>query len=783
MFSAPSDAPRVRRTNDLVGVVGAGVVLFVIGLVAWDGSTLDQDWADLVAGLPGWVRWLGQVAHTAGILYGAALIVGVAAVARDRLELVRDLVLAAVLAVGSVIVLSWWFDGRWPDVDLFTPGDLATTFPAVSVAAVVSVQAAAAPHLSAPLRRAGHRVVLAGAAGAVLGGLARPTATVGALVIGLMAASTVRYVMGTTAGLPSLARVRSGLSAIGVAMTDLTYLEEQPASSAMLAGVTADGGPAYVRVLGRDAWAAGRWARRWRSAWYQDDGPEYASSRREQVEHEALAMALAARAGVRVPDLLGVGMSDEQDALLVADGGFTTSGAIGAEQLDDALLDGWWAQLRSLHEGGMAHCGLGPGAALVDGAGRPALGGLSVSALVATDQQRNEDVAAMLVTLGVLAGADRSIESARRVIGDDVLLAALPMLQPAALSTALRRSVPRARSTLKEARRRVAEAIGVDPPDIEQLHRVSVGQVVMVAFGVFAAYTLISGLADVGFDTIADALADAEWPLLIAALIAVQLTNATDADAIVALTPKPVPIGVATLEQLAISFINLAVPSSAGRLTMNARFFQKFGISPITSTSTSLIVSAVALLAQVILLVATVVVGRQSIDLTSLQGGSGVVKLVGLAVAVALVGALVVLAVPTLRAAVKARLAGPAAQLRSALSVVRDPRHLARALGASLASQVLFALGLVLCVQALGGELTLGQALFINITVSVFAGASPVPGGIGVAEAGLTAGLVGVGLTSDVAVPAVILYRMVSYYLPPVWGWVSLNWLTRNDYL
>jgi hypothetical protein len=29
----------------------------------------------------------------------------------------------------------------------------------------------------------------------------------------------------------------------------------------------------------------------------------------------------------------------------------------------------------------------------------------------------------------------------------------------------------------------------------------------------------------------------------------------------------------------------------------------------------------------------------------------------------------------------------------------------------------------------------------------------------------------------------VLIYRLVSYYLPPLWGYVSLRWLTNHDYL
>jgi uncharacterized protein (TIRG00374 family) len=96
---------------------------------------------------------------------------------------------------------------------------------------------------------------------------------------------------------------------------------------------------------------------------------------------------------------------------------------------------------------------------------------------------------------------------------------------------------------------------------------------------------------------------------------------------------------------------------------------------------------------------------------------------------------------------------------------------------------VLFASGLTLCVLAVGGSVSLGEAIFIDVTVSLFAGLMPVPGGIGVTEAGLSAGLTAVGVPSDIAVSAVVVYRVVSYYLPPVWGYFCLRWLTRRDYL
>jgi uncharacterized membrane protein YbhN (UPF0104 family) len=38
-------------------------------------------------------------------------------------------------------------------------------------------------------------------------------------------------------------------------------------------------------------------------------------------------------------------------------------------------------------------------------------------------------------------------------------------------------------------------------------------------------------------------------------------------------------------------------------------------------------------------------------------------------------------------------------------------------------------------------------------------------------------------VAEDTAVAAVLIYRMCSYYLPPIGGWFCLQWSTNRDYL
>jgi len=67
--------------------------------------------------------------------------------------------------------------------------------------------------------------------------------------------------------------------------------------------------------------------------------------------------------------------------------------------------------------------------------------------------------------------------------------------------------------------------------------------------------------------------------------------------------------------------------------------------------------------------------------------------------------------------------------------------------------------------------------------VSLLASFVPVPGGVGVSEFGLTLGLTSAGMPEEAALAAVLLYRISSFYLPPIWGFFAMRWLQRNRYI
>jgi uncharacterized protein (TIRG00374 family) len=229
--------------------------------------------------------------------------------------------------------------------------------------------------------------------------------------------------------------------------------------------------------------------------------------------------------------------------------------------------------------------------------------------------------------------------------------------------------------------------------------------------------------------------------------------------------------------------VNIAVPSAAGRIATNARYFEKFGINAVTSTTTGAITGFLGFIAQAILVILTILVGAGSIDFSEMQGGGGAIRLIVLAIVIFIGVAIVVALVPKWRHWAEDKLRKPMAQMGAALKTLKNPKAAGLGFGGALGTEVLYGAAFATCVLAVGGSISLGEAIFINVTVSLFAGLMPIPGGMGVTEAGMTAGLTAIGVDSGTAVSAVLVYRLVSYYLPPLWGYVSLRWLTKHDYL
>jgi uncharacterized membrane protein YbhN (UPF0104 family) len=229
----------------------------------------------------------------------------------------------------------------------------------------------------------------------------------------------------------------------------------------------------------------------------------------------------------------------------------------------------------------------------------------------------------------------------------------------------------------------------------------------------------------------------------------------------------------------ALSFISLAVPADAGAIAMSIRYQQKLGVPIAAAAAQGPLLTVFSKGFDVILLIVSAKFIGEALDTDSLDLGK-VVRLVVLVVIAAIVATVIVLAVPRLRARMLPHLSAGFGAVKGSLT---DPERLMKIVAGTLTQKILFALTLAASVAAYGESLPFGEAIFVNCAVSLFIGLVPVPGGIGVAEAALTAGLIAVGVPDAVAIAAAITHRIVTAYLPPVFGWWASRWLVARDYL
>ena len=715
--------------------------------------------AEVFGDLPGVLTSLWQVSSDVLPVWAVCLVV-VAVVSSRRLRLVRDELTAGLLA---------------------GLGCAALDVGPIRFAVAVSVVGVASPHLSRPLRYVGRWLVPAAAIASLVLELATPWEVVAAWTVGIAAAGAVRFLFGSPGGRPSPSQVQRALAGLGVEATVDGRAATHAGGMSRLTATGPDGERLVVKVLGRDAWDSQLLTAVWRAVWYRGRTTAPAMSRKGQVEHEAFLTMLAGGRGVPVTEVVAAGTATTGDALLVVRSSGHPLGHLEPGVVGDDVLVSAWSAVGRLHREGMVHGGLDGDRLLVDDLGSVALADFPAARFLEGRDAVRADQAQVLVATALVVGPERALAVGHAALGSDGLSATSSILEPAVLTSTLRREVRRTGLDLDDLRSRAAELTGIEPPELERLRRVTVRSVLTSALLLVAGAAFVNGLADIGVANIVDALAEASVAGVVVALLLGQVPRVALAFSVMAASPAPLALGPVVALMFATTFVNLAVPSTAARVAMNIRFFQRNGASRSAAVATGALDGVSGFVAQVLLLVFILLFQLGTLDLTLTTGSdrSGPGWIVGVAVAALVVAGVVLLVVGSLRRWIVGLVTGFVGELQA----LRSPGKVAQMVGANLVAELLFAATMAVVLAAFGVPLPFADVVLINVCVALFAGLMPVPGGIGVTEAALTAGFVAAGVDDATALAAAITYRLVTFYLPPIWGAFAFRWLQRENYL
>lgn len=318
------------------------------------------------------------------------------------------------------------------------------------------------------------------------------------------------------------------------------------------------------------------------------------------------------------------------------------------------------------------------------------------------------------------------------------------------------------------------------PVEPAQLERIRPRTLISFIAGAIGAYFLLSQLTHVDFNTI---VGEAEWGWVAVAVACSALSYFAAAMSLLGFVPERVPFLRAVQAQVAGSFVKIVAPAAVGGVALNTRFLQRSGVRSglaVASVGASQLFGLGSHI--MLLMIFGYVTGTEKTPSLS-PSRTVIAGLLSVAVLV-----LVVTAIPFLRKFVVTRVRSLfAGVVPRMLDVLQRPQKLLTGIGGMLLLTLMFVLCLDASVRAFSTTemkpLTLASVAVVFLAGNALGSAAPTPGGVGAVEATLTFGLIAVGVPKDVAAPAVLLFRLLTLWLPVLPGWLFFNHLTRKGLL
>ncbi|MFF5154882.1 lysylphosphatidylglycerol synthase domain-containing protein [Streptomyces sp. NPDC000348] len=687
-------------------------------------------------------------------------------------------------------------------------------------------------------------VLLLDAFSMLVTGYTTPFSIILTVLIGWTVAYGTLYAVGSPNVRPTGRTLMAGLRTVGFRPVSASRVETGDAAEAGDRGrryfvTLEDGPPLDVTVVDREQQAQGFFYRAWRNLALRGFATRSSlQSLRQALEQEALLAYAAIAAGANAPKLIATSELGPDAVMLVYEhSGGRTLDSLPDEEITDELLRDTWHQVRALQSRRIAHRRLVGDAILVDRSGTVILTDLRVGEIAAGDLLLRMDTSQLLVTLGLRVGAERAVASALSVLGPDTVADCLPMLQPIALSRSTRGTLrklareraEREREAVLEASRQSrparaehdaggavpdkpgkkavraeqrAEKRAIDeaieeareedlltqirhevlrirpqaPVEPARLERVRPRTLISFIAGAIGAYFLLTQLTHIEFGPL---IANAEWGWVAAAVLFSAASYVAAAMALLGFVPERVPFVRTVAAQVAGSFVKIVAPAAVGGVALNTRFLQRAGVRPGLAVASVGASQLFGLGCHILMLLSFgYLTGTEKTP--SLTPSRTVIG--GLLTVAVLV--LVVTSVPFLRKFVVTRVRSLfAGVVPRMLDVLQRPQKLVTGIGGMLLLTACFVMCLDASIRAFGDETTsvsIASVAVVFLAGNALGSAAPTPGGVGAVEATLTVGLIAVGLPKEVAAPAVLLFRLLTLWLPVLPGWLAFNHLTRK---
>jgi uncharacterized membrane protein YbhN (UPF0104 family) len=599
-----------------------------------------------------------------------------------------------------------------------------------------------------------------------------------ALLIGQAVGAGLRFAVGTKSERPTAAEIASALSRMASPVTRIRRMPDTNTDYRRYTAAQRGGGILDVTVFDRDQQTADAIYRIWRGLRLRSQVSSPAPLTVERaIEKRALMTYALEDAGVATPRLRALLRVGPEAAVFATDHHPGITLAELPDKPTDDQLGQVFEAVRRLHRRRVTHRSLTAEHILItpNGSGEVMLLEPGDGDVAASDLQLRLDLAQLTAALALLVGPERAAAAARATLGDGEVAGLVPLLQPVVLHRSTRTALRRRKDVLPALRKRLVSNPDTQLPP-EQLERIRPRTVVTLVASIFAAYIVIGQLGRVSF---AHVLKNSDWRWMLVALALSAASYVGASWSLSGFVLEKLSFRRTLLAQLAGSFVTLVTPAAVGGVALNLRYLNKAKVEP-ADAAASVGVSQVFAFAMHLTLLVIFAALTGTSHSTSLKPPGWVYIALAVLAAAALVG----LSFPAGRRLVRSRIAPALGQvIPRLLDIAQRPAKLAEGIGGAFVVTAAYILCLSASVRAVGGHVALVGVAIVFLTGSALGSIVPTPGGLGAVEAALSAGLTAAGLPGAAAVSAVLLFRLLTFWLPVPVGWGALSYLQRHDAL
>jgi undecaprenyl-diphosphatase len=310
---------------------------------------------------------------------------------------------------------------------------------------------------------------------------------------------------------------------------------------------------------------------------------------------------------------------------------------------------------------------------------------------------------------------------------------------------------------------------------VSDLHKRAKGRVLLLILFLLLIYVVVPRLGN--FSDSIDAIKDARFGYVALGALATVGTYILAAGIYQSLALRPLRFRRTMLVQTANGFANRLLPAGLGGLALNIQYLKKSGHTLTEALVVAGMNNTLGMVGHTILLLGILIFGgSQLVDQHELPH----VKFGGwIALAILM---LVVVNILVFRKLRRHLYTLSADVWRNVMVYRKKPASFVLALLLSVGLTCAYVMTFYLCGLAVDIDLPIGS-MFAVFTVGLIATtATPTPGGLGGAEAGLVAGLVAFGVDASTGLACVLLYRLLTYWLPLLPGF-AVFLAIRKKYL